>query len=486
MRHRRIFTRYLALGALLLPLGIACAQPPAARPRGFTPEPPQAGKIAAQGKYYAVCIGNNQYLWLNKLQTAVADANSVAQELKQHFGFFKVDVLENADRHKILTTLNLYRKVLTPDDSLLIYYAGHGYSDDKLQKAYWLPVDAKRDDTTDWISADVITDSVKILDARQVLIVSDSCYSGKLTRDAAIDLSTGSAADRDKFLANIRKRKARLLLSSGGNEPVSDGGGEGNHSIFAAVFLHSLEDMKLDRFTVDELFSLNIRQRVGGRSKQVPELNPLRDSGHDGGTFIFERVGARPLGAGSAAGSPAAAPKAGPSRTGGGDAGEANDPPSSSVGTQSDGCDIEALKFRVGQGPKNEAALTALAICSYNAGQFAASIVVWNQLIELNPGNAGYYASRGLAKLSNDAAAGARKDFEVATQKDVKNGQYWAGLGQANEQLDNPQEAAKCFDKAIRLGAKTKDNYLGLARAYDKTGNPDLAAEARGLAAKIQ
>jgi len=51
---------------------------------------------------------------------------------------------------------------------------------DNAQRAYGLPADAEPDDTTNWIIADDITTSVKLMAARYVLIVSDSCYSGRL------------------------------------------------------------------------------------------------------------------------------------------------------------------------------------------------------------------------------------------------------------------------------------------------------------------
>ncbi|ETR68816.1 MAG: hypothetical protein OMM_10149 [Candidatus Magnetoglobus multicellularis str. Araruama] len=60
-----------------------------------------------------------------------------------------------------------------PEDKLLIYYAGHGFYNQKTEKAYWLPVDAETNDTTNWIIADTITSSIKGISAKQILIVSD-------------------------------------------------------------------------------------------------------------------------------------------------------------------------------------------------------------------------------------------------------------------------------------------------------------------------
>jgi hypothetical protein len=291
---RRQLLCYLALSITPLQAGSSAlaAASQAADQRAARPMPPAPEKAGARGQSYALCIGINRYSALPQLQTALGDAESVAAELGRNFGF-KVEVLRNPDRHGILTALNRYKKLLGPDDALLIYYAGHGYSDDKLQKAYWLPADAQPEDTTNWIIADDITTDIKAMSARHVLVVSDSCYSGGLAREAFVNRPAAANADRESFFAAIEARKSRLLLSSGGNEPVSDGGGDGTHSIFATVLLQSLREISPDRFTVEELFTGYIQQRVGGRSKQVPQINVLRDSGHDGGTFVFERVAAR-------------------------------------------------------------------------------------------------------------------------------------------------------------------------------------------------
>ena len=80
------------------------------------------------GRYHALVIGNNDYLKLPKLETAVADAEAVADLLTKRYGF-AVQIMRNATRTDILRALNQYRAELTEEDNLLIYYAGHGSLD---------------------------------------------------------------------------------------------------------------------------------------------------------------------------------------------------------------------------------------------------------------------------------------------------------------------------------------------------------------------
>ena len=57
--------------------------------------------------------------------------------------------------------------LLNENDSLLIYYAGHGYSDHAADKAYWLPVDADSIYSSNRIIADELTTDVRVQNARQ-------------------------------------------------------------------------------------------------------------------------------------------------------------------------------------------------------------------------------------------------------------------------------------------------------------------------------
>ena len=183
--------------------------------------------------------------------------------------------------------MNAMRKQLGENDNLLIYYAGHGEFDKSAQKAYWLPVDAESDNDSDWIIVDSITSNIKRISSKHVLIVADSCYSGTLTRKSNTNLS--SKLEREKYLKKMLRKSSRTLMASGGNEPVSDSGGKG-HSVFADVFLEGLRTMDAEYFTAEQLFYGEIKESVAGRADQTPEYSTIRNSGHNGGDFIFRRL----------------------------------------------------------------------------------------------------------------------------------------------------------------------------------------------------
>lgn len=237
------------------------------------------------GAYYALIIGNNKYTNMPDLKTAVNDAKTIDRILKEQYGF-KTRLLLNSTKRSISRAINFFRKKLTPNDHFLIYYAGHGYYDKEVSKAYWWPVDAETDDDTNWIIADTITTNIKRVASRHVLIIADSCYSGTLTR--SFDVSLRSGEKSTLYLEKMLERPSRTLLASGGNEPVSDSGGKG-HSVFAASLIHGLKTRTDSVFTAENLFYENIKETVSGRSSQVPQYSIIRNSGHGGGDFVFRK-----------------------------------------------------------------------------------------------------------------------------------------------------------------------------------------------------
>ncbi len=240
-----------------------------------------AAKATEYGRFHALVIGNNAYQNLKDLEMAVVDAEAVAELLEQRYGF-EVEVLVDATRYDIISALSRLRAELTEDDNLLIYYAGHGSLDIGSDEGYWLPVDAEPDNPVNWISNNNISDQLRAMSAKHVMVVADSCYSGKLTRNVAASLKTG--AERSAWLARMNGRRSRTALTSGGLEPVLDAGG-GQYSVFAKAFLETLRD-NTEVLDGQSLFDA-IKRPIVVNADQTPEYADVRKAGHDGGDFIF-------------------------------------------------------------------------------------------------------------------------------------------------------------------------------------------------------
>jgi WD40 repeat protein len=294
VRYRQQFNSHQLVAARFAPANspppVAPVQPaPVSDPAVVAESPVSNEKLwlrMPSKQFYALIIGNNNYGSFRQLATAIKDAEDVESILRETYGF-KTKLLKDARREQIMGEINRYRRELDENSSLLIYYAGHGFKDDKVQKAYWLPVDATQEDTTNWVSADDITSSLKGMAARHVIVISDSCYSGAIPRSGEV-VGTGRHSERETYLIKMMSGTSRTFIASGGDEPVEDRSRNG-HSVFANAFLRGLKEFEWDVFTAQELFQEYIRIPVAGNSDQTPEFDALRNSGHIDGHFVFVR-----------------------------------------------------------------------------------------------------------------------------------------------------------------------------------------------------
>jgi hypothetical protein len=262
--------------------------PGTAAPAGHLPA--NIPKELSSAAYYALIIGNDHYKSMPNLDTPINDAQAVAGTLKERYGF-KTRLLADATRIEILSAINDFKNSLKPTDNLLIYYAGHGELDQKNLRGYWLPIDARRDDTTEWISDQQITDQIALMAARHVLIVADSCYSGVMTRSSGVRLISKTGADdaEVKRLTTLYKLPSRTVLSSGTDKPVLDGGG-GSNSIFARALVDILNrnDGILEGSALYNQIFDPVRQAAAKfKIDQSPRYDGLPDAGHMNGEFLF-------------------------------------------------------------------------------------------------------------------------------------------------------------------------------------------------------
>lgn len=255
-------------------------------------DPGSASQLSSQegfGNYHALLIGINDYPNLPDLETAINDVDAIEKILARKYGFNTYKLI-NPSRYDLLSALNKLRKKLTDADNLLVYYAGHGEYDKQNNRGHWLPTDAEMDNPANWISTIDITDNINRMSAKHIMVVADSCYSGALTRavNSQLDPAMTERA-QNQWYRTISQSPSRTVLTSGGLQPVMDGGGEG-HSIFARAFIEALND---NRFIVDGTrFSEKIKASVATRARefgmdQNPEYAELKKTGHEFGDFLL-------------------------------------------------------------------------------------------------------------------------------------------------------------------------------------------------------
>jgi formylglycine-generating enzyme required for sulfatase activity len=256
--------------------------------RGVAIHPMAPTGEEVKGDLWLLTIGINSYLSWPRLKTAVNDARAIKNVLLARYHLESSHVIELTDeqatRHNILAAFRDLAKKVKPEDSLLVYYAGHGHVDSITGKGSWIPVESGTDDPTAWLGNRDVTDylSVNAIKARHVLLVSDSCFSGDFFRGSRGALPTID----DAFLKKAYSRSSRQAISSGGLEPVSDAGFGGN-SVFSHFLVTALNSNSKLYLVPSELFG-EVRAGVGKNADQLPQFGDLHGvGGQDGGEMIL-------------------------------------------------------------------------------------------------------------------------------------------------------------------------------------------------------
>ncbi len=289
--RRKVLVALFSLMLMFVFAAPATEAAPATRGIGIAKKKRRANPYI-KGDYWALIIGNNDYKakkW-PQLKTAVIDAKGIAEVLIDRYQFPEENVfliLNGTRRDMLKGFINLKNKA-KPDDNVLIYYAGHGEYDED-QRGWWVPVDGE--DQIDYISNDDVLGSLRAIKAKHKLLISDSCFSGNLLTRAARKAPSASAPSR--YVLEKTKLRSVQGFSSGGNEPVSDGGPQWEgHSIFA---FHLLAQLKANQeaYLGAQLLGYKVAKFVANDTAsaldagQTPIFSAIKGQSDQGGEFFF-------------------------------------------------------------------------------------------------------------------------------------------------------------------------------------------------------
>ena len=252
------------------------------------------GEVPIQGQYRALIIGINDYQGPPKLKTAVADATGIRDVLVDRYGFKteNIKLLLNAEatRSRIEGALFRLAREAGPQDSVMVYYAGHGqYSDDN-QLAWWVPADGSLEEPGTWILDAAIRNYIAAMRAKHVYIIADSCFSGNLFAQTRGILPPVT----DRYYAKLYSKRSRWGFTSGSTEPVADQGREG-HSVFAYHLIKFLKEND-EPYLIPSRIADQVIPLVARNAEQMPRSQPLQGANDEGGQFIFQlaSVSAKP------------------------------------------------------------------------------------------------------------------------------------------------------------------------------------------------
>jgi hypothetical protein len=239
------------------------------------------------GHRYALLIGNSKYGSLNALRTPGNDVRDLGRILEERYDF-TIERLNDVTRLEIMKSLDAYTKKLEENDSLLVYFAGHG--DRTLgppERAYWLGVEANPGSKEGYLEVELIQDKIKQMSAKHILLVADSCFSGAIAHGSSASIGRGL---NEKRLNTDMMKRARMVLTSGGDTPVVDTGGDPEHSLFATFFIRTLRqnnNVMSGEMLAHELYALMKPESAKLHVAQVPTYANLTDANHEFGDFYF-------------------------------------------------------------------------------------------------------------------------------------------------------------------------------------------------------
>lgn len=234
----------------------------------------------------AVVIGIDEYEHMSALSSAANDARAVAEVLQTHCGFPKVELLLNeaATRRAVLSTLEAIGSRTTPDDRVVIYFAGHGISKGRYghERGFLMPWDHRPGDVSSLIRWEELRFSIEeSFRAKHVLFLMDSCYSGLFLRRG---MPNGVVCDLRRSLL---KPVMQALTAGRGSQTVADSGGPlPGHSPFTGRLIEALKGAAADENGVITatrvMFYVSEHVRKDHEAAQTPGWHQEGD-----GDFVF-------------------------------------------------------------------------------------------------------------------------------------------------------------------------------------------------------
>ncbi|MFO7933651.1 MAG: caspase family protein [Bacteroidales bacterium] len=233
----------------------------------------------SSAKYHALVIAVEKYTdpSISDLDEPVGDAGHFRDLISKHYTFEEANIrfLKNPSKSDIIGTLHQMRSEVTPEDNLLIYYAGHGYWDEEMKTGYWLPADAARDNPVNWLPNTDLTNYLNVLKTKHTLLIADACFSGGIFKSRA-------AFNNILSVERLYKLTSRKAITSGTLNEVPD------KSVFIQYLIKRLEENNRKYLPAEQLFS-TMKEAVINNSSNIPQYGTIQNVGDEGGDFIFIR-----------------------------------------------------------------------------------------------------------------------------------------------------------------------------------------------------
>jgi uncharacterized caspase-like protein len=231
-------------------------------------------------KYYALLIGVNEYSdrAIGSLSEPIKDATLLKNLLTSKYRFEEANItlLKNPTFEDFDVVFSSLSNRITPDDLLLIFYAGHGYFDERTNIGYWLPSDAVKANRAKWFRNSALVENIAAINSKHTFLIADACFSGAIFNTRSVN--NNASADISKMM-RVSSRKA---LTSGKLSTVPD------KSVFMKYLLKTLDENQNMYLPSEDLYD-TIRLAMRNNSDSHPAYGEIKNAGDEGGNFVFIR-----------------------------------------------------------------------------------------------------------------------------------------------------------------------------------------------------
>lgn len=194
---------------------------------------------------YAIVVGIEQYQQkLPRADFAAHDAEVMSQYLSKVLGYQEENVVVLLNDRATKTGIEKYIEAWLPDhvekdDSVFIYYSGHGAPNAKTGKAYLVPYDGDPAfvEKTSY-PLDRLYEQLANLPAKEVVVILDSCFSGAGGRSViAKGMRPMVLSVENPLLA----KGNTVVLAAGSGDQVSSTYDQKGHGLLTYFFLKGLQ-----------------------------------------------------------------------------------------------------------------------------------------------------------------------------------------------------------------------------------------------------
>jgi len=211
---------------------------------------------------YAIVIGIENYRQrLPRADFAVSDARLVSEYLTKVMGYPEENVILLTNEKALQSDLAKYfekwlHNNVEKDDTVFIYYSGHGAPNPKTGDAYLVPYDGDPSfiDQTGY-SLKRMYDALGQLPAKEIVVALDSCFSGAGGRSV---IAKGARPLVMTMSSAAIPKKVSVLSATSGDQ-MSSTYEEKGHGLFTYFMLKGIKDEDVVRqdgsIAVSELFS---------------------------------------------------------------------------------------------------------------------------------------------------------------------------------------------------------------------------------------